>query len=96
VDCPPLDQQTSGVIVLARSAAAHRHLNLQFERRQVVKTYHALVLGNPIWDEKTIHLPLRANGDRRHCTNIDPENGKPAITELKVKQRCMPTISFRL
>ncbi len=82
-----LDRQTSGVIVLARSAAAHRHLNLQFERRQVVKTYHALVLGTPTWDEQTIRLPLRANGDRRHRTVVDPENGKPAVTELNVKQR---------
>lgn len=82
-----LDRQTSGLIVLGRNAEAHRHLNLQFERRQVVKTYHALVLGNPPWDEKTIRLPLHANGDRRHRTIVDPRLGKPAITEVKVKQR---------
>jgi RluA family pseudouridine synthase len=81
-----LDRQTSGVIVLARSAAAHRHLNIQFEQRQVSKSYHALISGNPGWDEKTVHLPLRPNGDRRHRTIVDTENGKPAITELKVKQ----------
>ncbi len=89
-----LDRQTSGVIVLARSAAAHRHLNLQFERRQVVKTYHALVLGIPTWDEQTIRLPLRANGDRRHRTVVDPKNGKPAVTELKVKQRSEDKIAL--
>ena len=81
-----LDRQTSGVIVLARSAAAHRHLNTQFEQRQVTKSYHALVSGNPAWEEKTVRLPLRPNGDRRHRTIVDAENGKHAITELKVIQ----------
>jgi RluA family pseudouridine synthase len=81
-----LDRQTSGVIVLARSAAAHRHLNTQFEQRQVSKSYHALVTGNPSWEEKTVRLPLRPNGDRRHRTIVDADNGKPAVTELKVKQ----------
>ncbi len=81
-----LDRQTSGVIVLVRSAAAHRHLNTQFEQRQVSKSYHALVSGNPSWEEKTVRLPLRPNGDRRHRTIVDADNGKPAVTELKVKQ----------
>lgn len=80
-----LDRQTSGVIVLARSAIAHRHLNTQFEQRQVSKSYHALVSGNPGWEEKTVRFPLRPNGDRRHRTIVDAENGKPAVTELKVK-----------
>ena len=40
-----LDRDTSGVIVLARTAEAHRVLNTQFEKRQVTKVYHALVLG---------------------------------------------------
>jgi RluA family pseudouridine synthase len=81
-----LDRQTSGVIVLARSVASHRHLNTQFEQRQVSKSYHALVSGNPGWEEKTVRLPLRPNGDRRHRTIVDAEKGRPAITELKVKQ----------
>jgi len=81
-----LDRQTSGVIVLARSAAAHRHLNTQFEQRQVSKSYHALVSGNPDWEENTVSLPLHPNGDRRHRTIVDTENGKRAVTELKVKQ----------
>lgn len=82
-----LDRQTSGLLVLARSAEAHRQLNLQFERHQVTKTYHALVLGNPTWHEKTVSLPLRPNGDRRHRTVVDAEHGKAAHTEFKVIQR---------
>ncbi len=79
-----LDRQTSGVIVFARTAAAHRLLNTQFEKRQALKTYHALVQGLPVWDSKSTHLPLRADGDRRHRTVVDHRRGKPAETDLLV------------
>jgi tRNA pseudouridine32 synthase/23S rRNA pseudouridine746 synthase len=82
-----LDKDTSGVIVFARTAQAHRELNTQFEQRQAKKVYHALVIEQPEWDEMVIDLPLRPNGDRRHRTVIDPQNGKPAITELRVLER---------
>ncbi len=42
-----LDRGTSGVLVFARTAAAHRALNLAFEHGQVQKTYLALVAGAP-------------------------------------------------
>ena len=82
-----LDKETSGVLMLARSAEAHRSLNAQFEKHLVSKVYHALVYGNPEWQEQTINLPLRPNGDRSHRTVIDPHAGKPAITRLKVLER---------
>ena len=79
-----LDKDTSGVIVFARTADAHRDLNAQFEQRRARKVYHALVLGQPNWDEHSVDLPLRPNGDRRHRTVIDLQMGKPAITKLRV------------
>ncbi|MFM8322331.1 MAG: RluA family pseudouridine synthase [Chloroflexota bacterium] len=82
-----LDKETSGVMVLALTAEAHRALNTQFEQRQAAKRYHALALGSPAWDETTAHLPLRADGDRRHRTVVDPRRGKPALTALAVLQR---------
>jgi tRNA pseudouridine32 synthase / 23S rRNA pseudouridine746 synthase len=82
-----LDRQTSGVIVFACTAAAHRALNTQFEQRQAVKTYHALVQGIPAWDSRSIHLRLRADGDRRHRTVVDLQHGKTAETELLVLER---------
>jgi RluA family pseudouridine synthase len=82
-----LDKDTSGVLVLARTAYAHRSLNTQFEQRQVSKVYHALVFGNPDWHETTVNMPLRPNGDRQHRTVVDPQNGKPAVTHLTVLER---------
>jgi len=82
-----LDKDTSGVLLLARSAQAHRSLNTQFEQHQVSKLYHALVEGNPDWHEKTANLPLRPNGDRSHRTVIDMDHGKPATTHLQVLSR---------
>ena len=82
-----LDKDTSGVIVFALSAQAHRNLNTQFEGRQASKLYHALVHGSPGWETTRIALPLRPNGDRRHRTVIDQRSGKPAITDLRVLER---------
>jgi RluA family pseudouridine synthase len=79
-----LDRETSGVIVLARNADAHRHLNTQFQEHRASKLYHALVLGQPPWQNLTINDPLRPDGDRRHRTVVDPVRGKSALSELKV------------
>ena len=81
-----LDRDTSGVILLARSAAAHRSLNTQFEHHTIRKTYHALCLGHPGWQEKTVRMPLRVNVGHKHRTTVDFHNGKPAITHFKVIQ----------
>lgn len=82
-----LDKDTSGLVLLARTAEAHRALNTQFEKRQVAKVYHALVVGDPNWVEKNVRLPLRPDGDRKHRTVVDPQRGKPAHTDLRVLER---------
>jgi RluA family pseudouridine synthase len=82
-----LDKETSGVIVFARSAEVHRALNIAFDSRAVHKVYHAITIGVPLWDEHTIDIPLRSDGDRRHRTVIDRERGKTAITRLSVLER---------
>jgi tRNA pseudouridine32 synthase/23S rRNA pseudouridine746 synthase len=82
-----LDRGTSGVLLLARTAEAHRALNTQFDQRQVSKIYHALVIGSPDWETKTVDLPLRIDVGHKHRTVVDPEGGKPAITCLRVLER---------
>jgi RluA family pseudouridine synthase len=82
-----LDRQTSGLMLLARSPQAHRALNDQFQSHQMNKTYHALIVGLPPWDETVIDLALRPDGDRRHRTVIDQLRGKPASTHLRLLER---------
>jgi RluA family pseudouridine synthase len=80
-----LDKETSGVIVFARNAQAHRWLNEQFETRAVEKTYVALVHGVIAGDEGVIEAPLRQFGSGRVA--VDPQRGKPSITEYCVQER---------
>ncbi len=53
-----LDKTTSGVMVFARTAEAHRALNSQFEQHEAKKIYHAILTGIPDWQEKTAKHPL--------------------------------------
>lgn len=82
-----LDKVTSGVMVFARDAETHRALNLQFENRAADKVYHAILEGNPKWEEKTAKHPLRANVGHKHRTTVDNKNGKPSETRYKVIKR---------
>ncbi|MCL4529712.1 MAG: RluA family pseudouridine synthase [Chloroflexi bacterium] len=82
-----LDKTTSGVMVFARNTEAHRSLNIQFERHEARKIYHAIATGNPKWDEKIARHPLRVNVGHKHRTMVDTKNGKPAETRFKVLKR---------
>jgi RluA family pseudouridine synthase len=82
-----LDKSTSGVMVFARTAEAHRALNIQFEQHAVRKVYHAVVEGNPAWKEKTARHPLRADVGHRHRTVVNAKTGKSAETVFRVLKR---------
>lgn len=82
-----LDKITSGVMVFARTAEAHRELNRQFEQHDVEKVYHAIVEGNPVWEEKVCRMLLRSNVGHKHRTAVDHKRGKPAETHFKVLKR---------
>ncbi|MHC1740995.1 MAG: RluA family pseudouridine synthase [Anaerolineaceae bacterium] len=74
-----LDKETSGVMILARSALVHQILNDQFAQREVHKQYLAIVFG--VFPPQLANIdPLKINGDRRHRTIVDQRNGKPAQT----------------
>ena len=78
-----LDKETSGVVVFAKNAEAHRRLNAFFEKRLVRKTYIAWVFGS--WEGAgTCRAPLREFGSGRVA--VDPARGKPSETAWKVLQ----------
>jgi len=78
-----LDKETSGVMILARNALAHRTLNLAFDRREPRKQYLGLILGVPPWRELHADQPLKVDADRAHRTRISSE-GKSALTDFHV------------
>jgi len=82
-----LDKITSGVMVFARNAEAHRALNIQFENHEVQKIYRAIAEGSPKWDEHTAKHPLRVNVGHKHRTMVDEKNGVSAETRFKVLKR---------
>jgi 23S rRNA pseudouridine955/2504/2580 synthase/23S rRNA pseudouridine1911/1915/1917 synthase len=82
-----IDKITSGILVFALTADAHRSLNVQFEKHQVEKKYHAIVNGLPIWDEKITRFPLRVNVGHKHRTMVDNKNGVKSETHFKVLRR---------
>jgi len=82
-----LDKTTTGVIVFARTAESHRALNIQFENRETEKVYHAIVEGDPNWNEKVTKFPLRANVGKKHRTAVDDKSGKPSETRFRVLKR---------
>jgi len=80
-----LDKEVSGVILFAKNAFTHRNLCLQFEHREVQKTYTALVHGIVKADVGTIDTPIRQFGSGR--MGVDRENGKESSTGYKVIDR---------
>jgi RluA family pseudouridine synthase len=82
-----LDKVTSGVLVLARTADAHRVLSMEFEKHTAEKTYHAIAMGKPHWLEKTANHPLRANVGHRHRAMVDRRTGKRSRTQFKVLEQ---------
>lgn len=82
-----LDKSTSGVMVFARTAEAHRELNRQFEVHEAEKVYRLVFEGTPDWAEKVAKHPLRVNVGHKHRTAVDSRNGKPAETRFEILER---------
>jgi tRNA pseudouridine32 synthase/23S rRNA pseudouridine746 synthase len=78
-----LDMATSGLMLVAVTAAAHRQLSRQFETRQVRKRYIALLDGIVAGRQGEIRLPFRLDPDNRPCQIHDPNHGKMGITSWR-------------
>lgn len=85
-----IDKDTSGVVIYARNAEAHRSLSMQFENREVSKIYHCLVNGHPMWKDLHVDLKLLPDGDVKHRTIANRKSGKVSITDFHVIGNCGP------
>ncbi|GGI71383.1 RluA family pseudouridine synthase [Shewanella gelidii] len=82
-----LDMSTSGLMVIALTKDANKHLQQQFIRRTVQKQYIALVDGVPSTTEGVIQLPLRVDLDDRPRQLVCEQHGKPAETYWRLNQQ---------
>jgi 23S rRNA pseudouridine1911/1915/1917 synthase len=82
-----LDRFTSGVILVARNDAAHRHLAAQFASREVEKIYLALVHGRTKKDEGRIITPIARDPVHRTRMTARLARGRQAITSYQVLKR---------
>ncbi len=91
-----LDMDTSGVMIFARTRLAQRHLNWQFERRQIRKTYIARVSGRVCGEAGRIDLPLICDWPNRPRQMVCHKRGKPSVTEWRVIDREFETTRVEL
>jgi 23S rRNA pseudouridine1911/1915/1917 synthase len=82
-----LDKQTSGIILVAKDDSTHRKLGDMFSRRQVAKTYIALVHGDVTKDNITVTLPIARDLIRRTRMTTRRADGRSAISHVKVLER---------
>jgi tRNA pseudouridine32 synthase/23S rRNA pseudouridine746 synthase len=79
-----LDQETSGILLIARDRQIHRHLSQQFQQRQVQKIYEAILAGAVTKNQGIIELPLWGNPQHRPYQQVDWQYGKPSVTKFQV------------
>lgn len=81
-----LDRDTSGLMIVAREAEAHRALAAALARREVGRGYLAAVWGRFEPDRTTIDRPIgRHPGDRKRMAVV--EDGRRAITHVQRLER---------
>ena len=90
-----LDQDTSGLLVLAKTPDVYTTLQSYFQRRDILKRYEAVLRPNGDAslngandaNDGMIDLPLLPNPYDRPRQMVDREHGKPAITRYHIRER---------
>ncbi|NUU63744.1 RluA family pseudouridine synthase [Paenibacillus agri] len=80
-----LDQETSGVLVIAKNPFAHQHISEQMIAGTVDKRYTAFVHGVPAAPEGDIDGPIDRDPAEPHRRIVTPE-GYPSLTRYKVME----------
>lgn len=81
-----LDKDTSGVMVFSRTRAAYRSLTAQFATPGPKKTYLAISVNKPEWEQITVDQPLGEDPENRQYVTILPveAGGKNALTDFSL------------
>jgi 23S rRNA pseudouridine1911/1915/1917 synthase len=81
-----LDRDTSGLIMVAKTEAAHEALAEQFRMREVFKSYVALVHGSVASESGSIDQSL-ARDPRNRTRMAVVRGGRPSLSLYRVRQR---------
>ncbi|MBD2438471.1 RluA family pseudouridine synthase [Nostoc sp. FACHB-110] len=79
-----LDQDTSGILLIARDRQTYKQLSQQFQQRQVNKIYEAILAGFMTTKEGLIELPLWGDPENRPYQQVNWQYGKPSLTRFRV------------
>jgi 23S rRNA pseudouridine1911/1915/1917 synthase len=81
-----LDRDTSGLLVVAKSEAAHRRLKAALAARRIVREYLALVDGRPPSRRGTIDAPIGRDRRVRTRHSIDTDQPRAARTHFEIEE----------
>lgn len=86
-----LDRETSGLVLVAKTAAAARDFGLSMQRHLLRKEYLAIVWGWPEWEHELVDAPLDRQGKHQESViwlkQMIHAAGAPAQTEFFVERR---------
>jgi 23S rRNA pseudouridine1911/1915/1917 synthase len=86
-----LDRETSGVVLVAKNTATARRFGKAMMRRQMKKTYLAIVHGWPSWEEQSLDAPIRRQGEVMESIvwvrQMVHEGGAPCQSHFRVLRR---------
>src|ERR1700736_1904801 len=95
-----LDRETSGLVLVAKTAEAARRFGLLMQQQRLHKQYLAIVWGWPEWETKTVDAPLDRQGKHQPSAiwlkqMIHPA-GAMAVTEFQLERRFVRSTSSAL
>lgn len=90
-----LDQETSGVLAVAKNPYVHQQISEQMQAHQLKKEYLAIVHGCMADDAGTVNAPIDRNPDAPHL-RIVTETGYAAVTHYRVERRFADATLVRL
>ena len=80
-----IDQDTSGLVILAKSADAHRSMNTMFQNRKIEKKYLAITRGIPPSNNRKINFPLKKLNNQNK--SVVHKEGKEALSSYEIIEK---------
>jgi 23S rRNA pseudouridine1911/1915/1917 synthase len=91
-----LDKDTQGLLAVAKTNEAHRHLSQQLKAKTMRRHYRAIVQGMPTAPEGTVEAGIGRNPKVRHTMQINLLHGRSATTHWQVLHALAGRFSYLL